>query len=150
MLKKRKRTRSNGNLPIFKNDEYSVRQTPHFSLTSYESWLGFEEKRCGDFIATYLIFSGNIKVSDIKGRSTYLRVLFSPKKCITTTDRNAGNLQNFGMTGRAFHEISTLSQNFYLQLKVHLWNPFDPFLRSLPRSKTICDGANRFWKGLKF
>ena len=60
------------------------------------------------------------EVSDIKGRSTYLRVLFSPKKCITTTDRNAGNLQNFGMTGRAFHEISTLSQNFYLQLKVHL------------------------------
>ena len=65
-------------------------------------------------------------------------------------ERNAGNLQNFGMTGKAFHEIPSLSQNFYLQLKVHLWNPFDPFLRSLPRSKTICDGADRFWIGLKF
>ena len=61
-----------------------------------------------------------------------------------------GNLQNFGMTGKAFHEIPSLSQNFYLQLKVHLWNPFDPFLRSLPRSETICECADRFWKGLKF
>ena len=65
-------------------------------------------------------------------------------------ERNAGNLQNFGMTGKAFHEIPSLSQNFYLQLKVHLWNPFDPFLRSLPRSETICECADRFWKGLKF
>ena len=66
------------------------------------------------------IFSGNIKISDIKKNSTYLRVLYSPKKGIATTERNAGNLQNFGMSGKAFHEIPSLSQNSYLQLKVHL------------------------------
>ena len=42
--------------------------------------ISFEEKRCGDFMTTDPIFSGNIKISDIKKNSTYLRVLYSPKK----------------------------------------------------------------------
>ena len=101
-------------------------------------------------MTTAPIFSGNIKISDIKKKFHVPSGFVFSKKGIATTERNAGNLQNFGMSGKAFHEIPSLSQNSYLQLKVHLWNPFDPFLRSLPRSKTICEYADRFWIGLKF